>query len=53
MEEALKYLQESEFMREALGEHIFNHLVEAKKIEWSVYKKQVHNWEIDQYLSTY
>lgn len=53
MEEALKHFQESEFMREALGKHIFNHLVEAKKIEWSVYKKQVHNWEIDQYLTTY
>ena len=53
MEESLKHFQESEFMREALGEHIFDHLVEAKKIEWSVYKKQVHDWEIDQYLTTY
>jgi len=53
MEEALKYFQESKFMRESLGKHIFNHLVKAKRIEWSIYKKQVHNWEIDQYLSTY
>ena len=53
MEEALKYFQESEFMRESLGNHIFNHLVKAKQIEWSIYKKQVHSWEIDQYLSTY
>lgn len=53
MEEAIKYFQESQFMRETLGEHTFNHLVEAKKIECSVYKKQVHQWEIDQYLTTY
>lgn len=53
MEEALEQLQKSEFMKEALGEHIFHHLVEAKKIEWSIYKKQVHKWEIDQYLATY
>jgi len=51
--EAVGYLQENELIKETLGEHIFNHIVEAKKIEWSVYKKQVHKWEIDQYLTTY
>ncbi|MCC3144412.1 type I glutamate--ammonia ligase [Halanaerobium sp. Z-7514] len=51
--EAVNYLQKSQLMRETLGEHIFEHLIEAKKIEWSVYKKQVHKWEIDQYLTTY
>jgi len=51
--EAVNYLQDNELLKETLGEHIFNHIVEAKKIEWSVYKKQVHPWEIDQYLTTY
>jgi glutamine synthetase len=51
--EAVGYLKEDELIRETLGEHIFNHIIEAKKIEWSVYKKQVHAWEIDQYLTTY
>jgi glutamine synthetase len=51
--EAVGYLKEDELIKETLGEHIFNHIIEAKKIEWSVYKKQVHTWEIDQYLTTY
>jgi glutamine synthetase len=51
--EAVGYLKEDELIKETLGEHIFNHIIEAKKIEWSVYKKQVHAWEIDQYLTTY
>lgn len=51
--EAVGYLKEDELIKETLGKHIFNHIVEAKKIEWSIYKKQVHAWEIDQYLTTY
>ncbi len=51
--EAVNYLKEDSILRETLGEHIFSHFVEAKEIEWSVYRKQVHQWELDQYLLTY
>ena len=53
LNEAVKYLEKSKLIREALGEHIFNHFVEAKKMEWSIYISQVHEWELDRYLSYY
>ena len=51
--EAVQNLEKNKVMREALGEHIFNHFVEAKKMEWSTYISQVHQWELDRYLSYY
>ena len=51
--EAVQELKKDEVIREALGEHIFNHFVEAKEKEWDVYRAQVHQWELDQYLKTY
>jgi glutamine synthetase len=53
LSEALKYFQTSDLMKKTLGDHIHHHFLEAKKIEWAVYKRQVHNWEIDQYIATY
>lgn len=51
--EAIQNLEKSSTMREALGDHIFNHFVSAKKMEWSQYISQVHQWELDRYLSYY
>lgn len=51
--EAVQNLEKNKVMREALGEHIFNHFVTAKKMEWSTYISQVHQWELDRYLSYY
>jgi glutamine synthetase len=51
--EAVQNLEKNKVMREALGEHIFNHFVAAKKMEWSTYISQVHQWELDRYLSYY
>ena len=51
--EAVQNLEKNKVMQEALGEHIFNHFVEAKKMEWSTYISQVHQWELDRYLSYY
>ncbi len=53
LNEALDYLEKSKVMREALGEHIFNHFIQAKRMEWSIYISQVHEWELDRYLSYY
>lgn len=49
--EAVNNLHEDQVMRETLGEHIFEHFVEAKLIEWDVYRTQVHQWEVEQYLT--
>ncbi|MDI3548671.1 MAG: glutamine synthetase [Halanaerobiales bacterium] len=49
--EAVNNLKEDDVIRDTLGEHIFEHFVEAKLIEWDVYRTQVHQWELEQYLS--
>lgn len=50
---ALEALANDEVVRTALGEHIFSHFVEAKRIEWNMYRTQVSEWEREQYLSNY
>ena len=51
--EALEKLKQSEVIVSALGEHIFEHFVEAKEIEWDMFRTQVHPWEREQYMSMY
>lgn len=51
--EALQELQNNPVMVEALGEHVMAHFVEAKEIEWDMFRTTVHPWERDQYLSMY
>ncbi|AYA75508.1 type I glutamate--ammonia ligase [Robertmurraya sp. GLU-23] len=50
---ALDNLKSDETMVYALGEHIFEHFVEAKEIEWDMFRTQVHPWEREQYMSMY
>ena len=50
---AIQELQKDELIKTALGEHTYNHFIKAKQIEWNVYKTQVHQWELDQYLETF
>ncbi|CDQ19655.1 L-glutamine synthetase [Halobacillus karajensis] len=51
--DALEELQQDTTMVEALGEHLFEHFIEAKEIEWDMFRTQVHPWEREQYLQTY
>ena len=51
--EAIKATEKSTFVREALGEHIYKHFLEAKTKEWREYIAAVHPWEVDRYLATY
>ncbi len=53
LEEALKELKNDQVIKDALGEHAYNRFVEAKTIEWDRYRMQVHQWEIDNYLSKF
>lgn len=50
---ALELLKTDEVIVGALGEHLFEHFVEAKEIEWDIFRTQVHPWERDQYMSVY
>ncbi|WP_249869704.1 type I glutamate--ammonia ligase [Oceanobacillus saliphilus] len=51
--EALNLLQKDEIMVESLGEHLFEHFIEAKEIEWDMFRTTVHPWEREQYLTNY
>ncbi len=53
LEEAINELTQDELMAQTLGPHVFQRLVEAKRIEWDVYRTQVHGWELQQYLGTF
>jgi glutamine synthetase len=51
--EALEALAQDEVVQEALGQHIYHRFVEAKQIEWDIYRTQVSDWEIEQYLNVF
>ena len=53
LEEATKLFAASPFMREVLGDHVFNKYLEAKREEWRSYRARVSQWEIDRYLVKY
>ncbi len=50
--EALHAMEQSELVREALGEHIFEWFLRNKRREWMDYKTHVSQFEIDRYLGT-
>lgn len=47
---ALDNLQKDKVLQEALGAHIYEHFVLAKRQEWHEYLSHVHPWEQDRYL---
>jgi glutamine synthetase len=51
--QALDQLKADEVIVSGLGEHIFEHFIEAKEIEWDMFRTVVHPWERDQYMSMY
>jgi glutamine synthetase len=48
--EAITLLKRSAFVRDALGEHVFQYFIAAKEAEWQDYSAQVHEWETERYL---
>ena len=50
---AIDVLIADEVLIAALGEHVVTHFVEAKRIEWNMYRTQVSEWEREQYFATY
>jgi glutamine synthetase len=49
--EAIELFENSELMKEVLGEHIHSFYVKNKRAEWDEYRMQVTEWELDKYLS--
>ncbi len=50
---ALEELKANEVITTALGGHITEHFIEAKEIEWDMFRTQVHPWEREQYMKMY
>lgn len=53
LHEALDEFEDSDLAREALGLHLFERFLEAKRLEWEDYLLVVTPWELDRYLSLY
>ncbi len=53
LSEALDVLEKNKVMRDALGEHIFENYLAAKRQEWADYISHVHPWEQERYLREY
>ncbi|MGN1123759.1 MAG: type I glutamate--ammonia ligase, partial [Eubacterium sp.] len=53
LEEAIKASEDDPFIKETVGEHIFNAYTEGKKNEWDDYRTKVSQWEIDNYIIRY
>ncbi len=51
--EAITELEQDDQVRDALGEHVFERLLEARKQEWDAFRKHVSAWEIERYLEIY
>ncbi|MGV3466117.1 MAG: type I glutamate--ammonia ligase [Heyndrickxia sp.] len=51
--QALDKLKSDEVMVSALGGHILEHFLEAKEIEWDMFRTQVHPWEREQYMQQF
>lgn len=53
LQEAIQELSNDKVIKEALGDHVYDRFIEAKKIEWDRYRIQVHPWETEEYLTKY
>jgi glutamine synthetase len=48
--EAIAAMREDSLIRDTLGDSLYEGFIEAKTIEWTEYRKQVHAWELERYL---
>lgn len=48
--EAVNCLENSDFVKGVLGEHLSKRYIQAKRTEWDQYRTQVTEWELEQYL---
>jgi glutamine synthetase len=48
--DAVCLTEQSEVVKKALGEHVFNAFIANKKIEWDEYRTQVTEFELQKYL---
>ena len=51
LDEALDVFEDSDFMKEALGEHIHAYFLKKKRAEWDRFNATVTEWELRHYLA--
>lgn len=51
--EAIEEFRKDSFMKEVLGQHIYTKYLEAKEAEWRMFRAQVTDWEVEEYLYKY
>ncbi len=51
--EAVNEMEKDDFVRQVLGDHIYENYIKTKKEEWDRYRAQVTQWELDEYLNQY
>jgi glutamine synthetase len=47
---ALAFMENSELLKDVLGEHVFNNFLHVKSKEWENYRMQITPWETEKYL---
>jgi glutamine synthetase len=50
LHEAIVAMEESELIRQTLGEHVFEFVLRNRRAEWQDYRRQVSAYELDRYL---
>ncbi len=50
LNEAIKLTQNSQLVKDPLGEHAFNAFIENKRLEWDRYRIQITEYELKRYL---
>ena len=48
--EAIEVAEKSPLLRSALGDHVFESLIQNKRIEWDRYRRHVTDFELAEYL---
>lgn len=48
--EALALMKGSSFVKNVLGDHLFNAYLKIKEDEWKAYNETIHAWEVKNYL---
>jgi glutamine synthetase len=51
--EAVQEFMKDQVLRDALGVHVSERLIEAQSAEWDEFRKTVTEWERDRYLEIY
>lgn len=53
LKEAIEFAENSHFLKQALGPHIFTALLNNKRTEWEDYRTHVSEWEIEHLMERY